>query len=633
MITPAEVERGKSALVRDGAWANVVGALSGGIILVGLALELGAGPLAMGALAAIPFFGQLAQIPAIGLVERLRQRRRIAVLAITAGRVVVLAIAALPFLDDKATALALLIAGQIAIAVLGAVGTCSWNSWMHDFLPKEGLGRFFARRLFWGTTLALAGGLAGGLLVDHWMIGERIYGYTAAFVAAALAGFVSSYWLARVPEPPMGDRVESAGLLSMLRLPFDDPNFRRLIVFMTSWNFAVNLAAPFFAMYLLQQLGFDLGVVVGLWAASQIANALTLRQWGRLSDRLSNKSILALAAPVYLGCVLALPFSALPERHLLTLPVLAVIHALMGAGRRRGARLPVGQGVEANAHRRPTEAVGPMPQAGAVQHRMVGRPAAGQLPDHRGNGGFTGLRRADVERAGFVIADAFRQQLVPIVAAEQRPHRLCPHVDALGAQVFGRPPQFVQPAQLLVAGRAVVRLGDGDGEPVAVPRLAQQRLDARGSLRQDGDGLDVGVPVAAVAGTGNGWIAPHPVVEETLAGQVMVEPQDVGRARIRDEFLDGVGEPGVAETRPEGMVAVDPPGQQVEAEPAPLVLEGHRAGQRRRAVDAGDVLGLDQQGRRVDRADRLHGQPGRPCLVDQHAQEAGLVPGVGYQNP
>ncbi|HYF89568.1 hypothetical protein [Azospirillum sp.] len=96
-ITPADIERGKGALVRDGAWANVVGALSGGIILVGLALELGAGPLAIGTLAAIPFFGQLAQIPAIGLVERVRQRRRIAVWSITAGRVV-LAIALLPFL-------------------------------------------------------------------------------------------------------------------------------------------------------------------------------------------------------------------------------------------------------------------------------------------------------------------------------------------------------------------------------------------------------------------------------------------------------------------------------------------------------------------------------------------------------
>ncbi|HYG88725.1 MAG TPA: MFS transporter [Azospirillum sp.] len=330
-VTPSDVERGKHALVQDGAWANVVGALSGGIILVGFALALDAGPLAIGTLAAIPFFGQLAQIPAIGLIERVRQRRKIAVLAITGGRVLVLALAMLPFLDDRRLALALLIAAEVAIAVLGAIGTCSWNSWMHDLLPKEGLGRFFARRLFWATALALVSGLAGGLLVDHWPFGDPIHGYSAAFAAAGLAGFVSSWWLARVPEPAMQAPPERAPLLPMLRAPLHDGNFRRLIVFMTSWNFAVNLAAPFFTTYLLKQLGFDLGVVVILWAVSQIANALTLRQWGRLSDRLSNKSILAVAAPVYLGCVLALPFTALPERHLLTLPLLGIIHALMGA--------------------------------------------------------------------------------------------------------------------------------------------------------------------------------------------------------------------------------------------------------------------------------------------------------------
>ncbi|AWK88748.1 MFS transporter [Azospirillum thermophilum] len=331
LVTPSDVEQGKRALVYDGAWANVVGALSGGIILVGFALALDAGPLAIGALAAIPFFGQLAQIPAIGLVQRVRQRRKISVIAITLARIVILACALLPFLEDRPTALGLLILGQMAVAVLGAVSACSWNSWMHDLLPREGLGQFFARRLFWATTLALVTGLAGGLLVDHWPFGEKIYSYSLVFAVAGLAGFVSSYWLTRVPEPVMRGSYERQPFLPMLRVPLHDTNFRRLIIFMTSWNFAVNLSAPFLTTYLLLQLEFDLGVVVILWAISQTANAITLRQWGRLSDRLSNKAILALAAPVFLGCVLALPFTALPERHMLTLPLLALIHAVMGA--------------------------------------------------------------------------------------------------------------------------------------------------------------------------------------------------------------------------------------------------------------------------------------------------------------
>jgi MFS family permease len=74
-----------------------------------------------------------------------------------------------------------------------------------------------------------------------------------------------------------------------------------------------------------------LATVTTLWAASQVANALTLYLWGRLSDRLSNKAILAIALPAYFGCLVALPFTALPEIHALTLPLLALIHLVLGA--------------------------------------------------------------------------------------------------------------------------------------------------------------------------------------------------------------------------------------------------------------------------------------------------------------
>jgi hypothetical protein len=86
VVTPDDLARGKRALVKDAAWASLVGALYGGVILVGFALELGATPFLIGLLAAIPFFAQFAQLPAIALVERVRERRRIAVKRIKEGR-------------------------------------------------------------------------------------------------------------------------------------------------------------------------------------------------------------------------------------------------------------------------------------------------------------------------------------------------------------------------------------------------------------------------------------------------------------------------------------------------------------------------------------------------------------------
>ena len=63
----------------------------------------------------------------------------------------------------------------------------------------------------------------------------------------------------------------------------------------------------------------------------QVATALTLYLWGRLSDRLSNKAILSVALPAYFAGLVGLAFTALPAPHVLTLPLLYVIHIIMGA--------------------------------------------------------------------------------------------------------------------------------------------------------------------------------------------------------------------------------------------------------------------------------------------------------------
>src|SRR5688572_2638459 len=184
-VTPDDLARGKRALVRDAAWASLVGALYGGVILVGFALELGATPFIIGLLAAIPFFAQFAQLPAIALVERVRQRRKIAVLAVSTSRAMILTLAAIPFIGDPPLQLAALILAQLLITMCGSVGGLSVNSWMHQLLKNEPLGELFSRRLFWSTVLASLGATLAGQLVQHWS-GERLHAYSGAFVLAAL---------------------------------------------------------------------------------------------------------------------------------------------------------------------------------------------------------------------------------------------------------------------------------------------------------------------------------------------------------------------------------------------------------------------------------------------------------------
>jgi MFS family permease len=330
-VTPEDLARGQRALVRDAAWATTAGALYGGVILVGFALELGATAWIIGVLAAIPFLAQVSQLAAIALIERVRQRRKITLGAVTIARTLILCLALIPFVEGQAAQLALLVAAQVAISVSGSVGGCAFNSWVHQVVPRDALGGLFSRRLFWSTVLSALGALAAGYLVQQWPLDDKLQAYAIAFVAAGAAGFMSSHYLLQVPEPPMQRTGPPVPLAELLRAPLADANFRNVLGFMAAWNLASNIAAPFITVYLLRQMGFELGTVTATWAAGQAATAATMAWWGRLSDRLSNKAILSVALPAYFASLIALAFIALPERHALTLPLLFAIQMTMGA--------------------------------------------------------------------------------------------------------------------------------------------------------------------------------------------------------------------------------------------------------------------------------------------------------------
>lgn len=325
-----DLEVAKRLLIRDSGWATVCGALFGGVVLAGYAIQAGAGPFQIGLLAAIPYIVQVLQIPTTWLVERYGQRKRLSVLLLGGGRLIILALALLPLMPSSSAAVPLLLLGKLGICALSAVAACALNSWMHQLLQGQPLGSFFARRLIAGTVLGCAFTLAAGWLVGHPPLGDVNLAFAVAFAGSGLAGLVSTYYLARCPEPPMSRAGPPVSMRAKLAAPFRDANFRRLMVMLGGWNFASNFAAPFLTLYLIQQLGYGIEIVTQLWVVNQVANALTLYAWGRVSDRLSNKAVLSIALPVFFICTVALVFARAGAPYGLQLGLLVAVHAVMG---------------------------------------------------------------------------------------------------------------------------------------------------------------------------------------------------------------------------------------------------------------------------------------------------------------
>ena len=332
-LTDKEVDHGLKLVIRDGLATQAMVTLTGGIFLVAFALQLGASNTVIGLLAAIPPLAELLQMPAIYIVDRVQKRRLVVVAASLAARLFWVPIILIPFFLSPEQGIFVLIASIALYSSFSAISHCGWNSWMRDLIPQDRLGAFFSRRLTLSTAIALVISLIAGFFIDSWKAvfpDLAAYGYSILFLLGLLAGLFGITLLARTPEPRMVAADEENGLFAAIAKPFQDINFKNLIVFLGSWNFAVNLAAPFFTVYMLQRLGLDISVVVALGILSQIMNIVFYRSWGRVSDRFSNKSVLAVSGPLFMLAIFAWMFVTLPDVYILTYPLLILIHILMG---------------------------------------------------------------------------------------------------------------------------------------------------------------------------------------------------------------------------------------------------------------------------------------------------------------
>jgi hypothetical protein len=125
--------------------------------LAAYALVLGCNSFQIGVLAAIPFLTQPIQILAIPLVERIRRRKAIAVLAWIPAQLAWLVIALIPiFLDVPGSSAVLMLLVTLAVrGVFVSITNCAWNGWIRDLVPQQILGRFFARQS-WAASLPAA---------------------------------------------------------------------------------------------------------------------------------------------------------------------------------------------------------------------------------------------------------------------------------------------------------------------------------------------------------------------------------------------------------------------------------------------------------------------------------------------
>ena len=265
-------------------------------MLTAWALQLGATPLVIGLLGALPLAAQVFHLPSAFLTQLLGPKP-VAIAAIGASRLVWLPLVAMPFVALPAGAeLSLFLAVVAAAAVLGVLGNNAWVAWMGDLVPGSIRGRFFSGRTIYITVAGTLASLGAGVALDAVTplgLKPAMLGGLAA--VACLAGILSVWLLLRQTAParvPDRQRPELRALVRAAR----DPRTRPWLRYLLCWNAAVALSASFFSYHMLANLGLGFALIALHGVAVAVVRIATAPFWGRAVDRLGARPMLVLCS-------------------------------------------------------------------------------------------------------------------------------------------------------------------------------------------------------------------------------------------------------------------------------------------------------------------------------------------------
>src|SRR5690606_2202686 len=285
-LTEGEVKKGLQLVIADGLASEAMVTFTGGAFLAAIALHLGATNFQLGVLAALPAFSSVFQLFSIWLVRRFNNRGAIAVISNIFARFPLLLIGILPLLFSGGTSVQVLIFTLFFHYFFGSVAGASWNSWMKDLVPENQLGTYFSRRSRLSQILNVTLSLLTAIVLDYIKVhhpDKEIMAYAGMFLTGGILGMIGVYALAKTPEPK--SFLANENLFRLFHKPMKDRNFRKLLVFHSAWAFSLNLATPFFSVYMLKTIGLPLSYIIGLGILTQIASIGAIRIWGKYADK------------------------------------------------------------------------------------------------------------------------------------------------------------------------------------------------------------------------------------------------------------------------------------------------------------------------------------------------------------
>lgn len=288
-LTKKQVNKALKNSIKDGAAHSVMDGITS-TYSTPFALALGANNAEIGLLSSIPnFFITLSQLFTGKYIQK-RSRKTVCQALSLIHKLIWIPIILIPlFFGDVWSFIILVTLSNVALSF----SNTAWSSWIGSLVPENIRGRYFGKRNMIQSAFGFSSTLIAG-----WILGfmNNLVGFSTIFFLAFIFGLISYFYLTRMPDVSY-KKSENKNNLNVLEILKDFKkysNFYPFAMHMSLVSFAVAIASPFFAVYMLNvmHIGYE-------WYAIVIATEVLMRifmqrYWGKLSDRFGDRTIMSL---------------------------------------------------------------------------------------------------------------------------------------------------------------------------------------------------------------------------------------------------------------------------------------------------------------------------------------------------
>ena len=295
-----EKERTMSLSIKEGSFASVMYSLFDSYIIP-FALILNANNLHIGLLRSFSgLLPPITQLYGSKLMQRY-SRRRLIISYVSLQALMILPILVLALFFWKSLFASylpyFLILFYTLYAVVGAIATPAWFSLMGDIVPENIRGRYFGKRNRITGAVALISTVTAAFLLDIFKTrGLVLAGFSILFLVAMIARLISAYLFKKHHNPKFRQQKKVYFSFTSFIKKIPKYNFSKFALFVSVMHFAVMIAGPFFAVYMLKELGFSYTTYMIIILSESLAALLMMPFWGKFSDKYGRKITLTICS-------------------------------------------------------------------------------------------------------------------------------------------------------------------------------------------------------------------------------------------------------------------------------------------------------------------------------------------------